>query len=102
MGPGQRGLPTSHRCDSLLLRSVSAAISRRKFPIMKTKITVNANGSVKIEGEFDLVDGTGKAFGLGEKKAVFLCRCGQTKNQPFCDGSHKSCGFAGGFEVRDL
>lgn len=27
------------------------------------------------------------------KKAVALCRCAATKTRPFCDGSHKSCGF---------
>ena len=27
------------------------------------------------------------------KKAVALCRCGQTKNRPFCDGTHKTCGY---------
>lgn len=27
------------------------------------------------------------------KRAVGLCRCGQTKNRPFCDGSHRDCGF---------
>jgi len=24
---------------------------------------------------------------------VGFCRCGQSKNKPFCDGSHKTCGF---------
>jgi CDGSH-type Zn-finger protein len=24
---------------------------------------------------------------------VFLCRCGQSKTKPYCDGSHKAAGF---------
>ena len=27
------------------------------------------------------------------KRAVALCRCGETRTRPFCDGAHKSCGF---------
>ena len=27
-------------------------------------------------------------------KAYWWCACGQSKNQPFCDGSHKGSGFA--------
>ncbi|MEI6682099.1 MAG: CDGSH iron-sulfur domain-containing protein [Bacteroidota bacterium] len=26
-------------------------------------------------------------------KAYYWCACGQSKNQPFCDGSHKGSGF---------
>ena len=26
--------------------------------------------------------------------SFWWCACGQSKNQPFCDGSHKGSGFA--------
>jgi CDGSH-type Zn-finger protein len=29
------------------------------------------------------------------KEMIALCRCGQSKNKPFCDGAHKACGFIG-------
>lgn len=28
------------------------------------------------------------------KRAVALCRCGETKTRPFCDGTHKTCGYS--------
>ena len=28
-----------------------------------------------------------------EGKTYFWCSCGRSKNQPFCDGSHKGTGF---------
>ena len=57
------------------------------------RITVVNNGSLRIEGEFEIVDQDGKAFGLAGRTKVTLCRCGQSKNKPFCDSSHKQCGF---------
>ncbi|HHL22226.1 MAG TPA: CDGSH iron-sulfur domain-containing protein [Aliiroseovarius sp.] len=29
-----------------------------------------------------------------EGKNYFWCACGRSKNQPFCDGSHKGTGFS--------
>jgi CDGSH-type Zn-finger protein len=55
----------------------------------KTKITVNNNGSLKIEGEFEIVDFKGNTYGLAGREIVSLCRCGLSKNKPFCDGAHK-------------
>jgi CDGSH-type Zn-finger protein len=69
---------------------------------MSAKITLNPNGPIKVEGDFQLVDAAGNAFGLGEKKVIFLCRCGATKNTPFCDGAHKSCSFEAPSQARDL
>ena len=58
-----------------------------------TRITVRNNGSLSIEGDFEIVDQEGKAFGLAGRAKLSLCRCGQSKNKPFCDSAHKTCGF---------
>ena len=55
----------------------------------KTIITVNDNGSLRIEGEFEIVDKHGGFYHLGGREIVSLCRCGLSQNKPFCDGSHK-------------
>jgi CDGSH-type Zn-finger protein len=54
-----------------------------------TKITVNSNGSLKVDGDFEIVDAEGNAYGLQGRTLVSLCRCGRSGNKPFCDGSHK-------------
>lgn len=69
---------------------------------MAAKITVNNNGSIKVEGEIELYDGKGGKYELGGKPAIFLCRCGASENKPFCDGKHKACGFSSQVEAFDL
>jgi CDGSH-type Zn-finger protein len=66
------------------------------------KIEVRNNGPLRIEGPFKLVDATGKEFGLGGRTAVSLCRCGQSQNKPFCDGSHGKAGFKSEVQAKDL
>jgi len=62
---------------------------KSKYTIMAaTKITVNSNGSLKIEGDFQIVDAQGTEYGLQGRTNLGLCRCGLAKNKPFCDGSH--------------
>lgn len=67
-----------------------------------TKVTVNHNGSIRIEGDFEIVDPEGRPFGLAGRTTIGLCRCGQSANKPFCDGSHKACGFADIVAAREL
>jgi CDGSH-type Zn-finger protein len=48
-----------------------------------------------------LVDSEKYPIGFGNKEKIetegnyAICRCGQSKNQPFCDGNHISAGFDG-------
>ncbi|MBI5836701.1 MAG: CDGSH iron-sulfur domain-containing protein [Candidatus Eisenbacteria bacterium] len=67
-----------------------------------TRITVNPNGSLRVEGDFEIVDPQGSVFGLAGRTRVSLCRCGQSSDKPFCDGTHKTCGFASVVVAREL
>ena len=55
----------------------------------KTRLTINNNGSVRIEGDFEIVDMQGNEYGLQGRTIVSICSCGMSQNKPFCDGSHK-------------
>lgn len=49
------------------------------------------NGPLLLKGNVRIVAASGRVAWEGTKCA--LCRCGQSKNKPFCDASHRACGF---------
>jgi len=57
------------------------------------KVVVRDNGPFLVTGPVTVEDAEGKAFDLGGKETIALCRCGASKNRPFCDGEHNRCGF---------
>lgn len=69
---------------------------------MAAKITVKNNGSIRVEGDFELFDLSGKKFDLNGRTGVSLCRCGHSKDKPFCDGSHREVGFQSEIAAREL
>lgn len=60
---------------------------------MSLKITVLKNGPLQVDAGATICDSAGKAFTTPEGKPVFLCRCGQSANKPFCDGTHRKANF---------
>lgn len=56
-------------------------------------ITAQPNKSYKVTGPVKIVSAKGKVTEIPEGKETFLCRCGCSKNKPFCDASHITCGF---------
>lgn len=57
-------------------------------------IRCRENGPLVVQGPMTIVDHLGNAFTLpADKPAVALCRCGNSQRRPFCDGTHKTCGF---------
>ena len=59
-------------------------------------IRCRENGPYVLPANFTIVDHLGNEFPLPQgKDSIALCRCGHSKNKPFCDGSHKQVGFKG-------
>lgn len=65
-------------------------------------VQVRPNGPLRVTGTFALVDGTGNKFDLGGRDVISLCRCGQSANKPFCDGTHGKVGFKSDDKARAL
>lgn len=60
---------------------------------MSDRVTMRMkpNGSIRVTGTVDFVDAEGNVI---ESKTDFsLCRCGESKEKPYCDGSHRDAGF---------
>jgi CDGSH-type Zn-finger protein/uncharacterized Fe-S cluster protein YjdI len=55
------------------------------------KITPYPNGPLGVSGAVEILSGTGRT--IDRTRATALCRCGGSKNKPYCDGTHKAIGF---------
>lgn len=56
-------------------------------------VEARQNGPYLITGDVTVVDAGGREFVRPQGTAIALCRCGNSQNKPFCDGSHKVIGF---------
>lgn len=80
-------------------------IERVKIPKKEYKITIAENGPYIVSGNVPLSEKIivpkGKSYELKEgcelpqSEKYALCRCGKSKNPPFCDGTHAKIGFVG-------
>ena len=59
----------------------------------ESKIVVRDHGPLLVTGIDAVEDTDGNRFDTGGKETIALCRCGMSKNRPFCDGAHRDCGF---------
>ena len=48
---------------------------------------------IEVTGNFEIVNSKGEV--IKSEGPAFLCRCGLSKNKPFCDGRHKTSDFKG-------
>jgi CDGSH-type Zn-finger protein/uncharacterized Fe-S cluster protein YjdI len=73
------GEPASGSVDALPQRDGLLAIEPQK------------NGPLRVRGNLEVCTGTGRA--VARLTEARLCRCGQSRNKPFCDLSHVAAGF---------
>ncbi|MCB1384935.1 MAG: CDGSH iron-sulfur domain-containing protein [Nitratireductor sp.] len=57
------------------------------------------SGPLAVKNLKTFVDHDGNAIEV--KPVMALCRCGHSKNKPFCDGSHKEAGFSSANETEN-
>lgn len=55
------------------------------------RIEISANGPAVVSGQVKITTADGEV--IEETARVALCRCGESANKPYCDGSHNGCGF---------
>jgi uncharacterized Fe-S cluster protein YjdI len=56
-------------------------------------ISVMKNGPLLVEGDFRVIAPDGKE--LKPMIITSFCRCGHSRAQPYCDGTHRKVGFEG-------
>lgn len=54
-----------------------------------TSVIVLEKGPVIVEGNLSITHPNGTVEEKNGK--IALCRCGYSKNKPFCDGAHRDC-----------
>ncbi|MEK7513890.1 MAG: CDGSH iron-sulfur domain-containing protein [Patescibacteria group bacterium] len=56
-------------------------------------IKATINGPFEVTGPAKIEDAGGQVKELKDGEKAWLCRCGASKNKPFCDGAHAKIGF---------
>lgn len=62
-------------------------------PVLPAEIDVITDGPLWVTGGVPIERSDGASFET--RNRVTLCRCGQSRNKPLCDGSHREAGFTG-------
>ena len=78
----------AHNCPSGAITYSGVPEEELEAPPQVNKIHIRENGPLAIEADMQFPDAK-----AGTRAT--LCRCGASKNKPFCDGNHKAAGFEG-------
>ena len=73
------GEPESVEAETLAVRNGPLAVTPTK------------DGPLHVEGALEVCSASGRT--ITRTMETWLCRCGHSKNKPFCDGSHHAAAF---------
>jgi uncharacterized Fe-S cluster protein YjdI/CDGSH-type Zn-finger protein len=79
------------RCPSGALHAIRKDGGPAETAPLPTVVQVVPNGPLYIHGCVRLERADGSL--IGEDTRLALCRCGQSRNKPYCDNSHRAAGF---------
>ena len=81
------------RCPSGALSYYLNEAKENKPEAIETKVEVLENGPLLVYGTLKVIgkDGTEEV----KNKTTAFCRCGASKNKPYCDGTHSKNKFTG-------
>jgi CDGSH-type Zn-finger protein len=60
--------------------------------VSRPSVTVYRDGPLILRGDVQILDQDGNEIDPG-RATVALCRCGKSRDRPFCDGSHQIVRF---------
>jgi uncharacterized Fe-S cluster protein YjdI len=80
-------------CPTGALRYESTGPLPDEQPQVPTVVEVRPNGPLFVRGAVRMVDAAGQV--ITEETRLALCRCGASRNRPFCDNTHREIGFRG-------
>lgn len=79
------------RCPSGSLTYIVKDQSVKEVPDDENTVAVSYNGPYFVRGDIDIVNAPADMAGIQFR--VALCRCGSSRNKPFCDNSHEKIKF---------
>ena len=83
---------------AMVERCPSAALSYSLEPDLPVEIVVTPDGALWFSGGITVERSYGQPFEA--RNRATLCRCGNSKNKPLCDGTQKEIGFSGYFSSK--
>lgn len=83
--PSGRLVLHDSKTGALIEPELAPSISLVEYP------EANSSGPIWVKGGIPIESADGTKY--EKRNRVTLCRCGKSKNKPFCDGAHANIGF---------